>query len=72
MSDPGPAFLLAPGAGAPSSHPRMRSFARLLGSIGQVESLDYPYALEGDAAAGPAAQAYRRASSGPGRASRQA
>ena len=47
MSDPGPAFLLAPGAGAPSSHPRMRTFARLLGSIGPVEPLDYPYALEG-------------------------
>ena len=28
----GIAFLLAPGAGAPSSHPRMRTFARLLGS----------------------------------------
>ena len=25
----------------------MRTFARLLGSIGQVEPLDYPYALEG-------------------------
>jgi predicted alpha/beta-hydrolase family hydrolase len=47
MPDPGPAFLLAPGAGAPSSHPRMRTFARLLGSIGPVESFDYPYALEG-------------------------
>jgi uncharacterized protein len=47
MSDPGPAFLLAPGAGAPSSHPRMRTFARLLGSIGPVEPFDYPYALEG-------------------------
>lgn len=45
MSDP--AFLLAPGAGAPSSHPRMRSFARLLGTIGSVHSFDYPYALEG-------------------------
>ncbi|MGH6798977.1 MAG: alpha/beta hydrolase family protein [Roseiarcus sp.] len=47
MADPGPAFLLAPGAGAPSSHPRMGTFARLLGSIGPVEPLDYPYALEG-------------------------
>lgn len=44
---PDPAFLLAPGAGAPSSHPRMRTFARLLESIGPVEPLDYPYALEG-------------------------
>ena len=47
MSDPGPAFLLAPGAGAPSSHPRMRTFARLLATIGSVQSFDYPYALEG-------------------------
>jgi uncharacterized protein len=44
---PGPAFLLAPGAGAPSSHPRMRTFARLLGTLGPVHPLDYPYALEG-------------------------
>jgi uncharacterized protein len=28
-------------------HPRMRTFARLLGSIGPVEPFDYPYALEG-------------------------
>jgi predicted alpha/beta-hydrolase family hydrolase len=47
MPDPGPAFLLAPGAGAPSSHPRMRTFARLLGTIGLVEPFDYPYALQG-------------------------
>src|SRR5579872_1140629 len=47
MPDPGPAFLLAPGAGAPSSHPRMRTFARLLESIGPVEPFDYSYALEG-------------------------
>jgi uncharacterized protein len=44
---PGPAFLLAPGAGAPSSHPRMQTFARLLGTIGPVEPFDYPYALGG-------------------------
>jgi uncharacterized protein len=44
---PGPAFLLAPGAGAPSSHPRMRTFARLLGTLGSVHPFDYPYALEG-------------------------
>ena len=43
----GPAFLLAPGAGAPSSHPRMRTFARLLGSLGRVEPFDYPYAIAG-------------------------
>jgi uncharacterized protein len=44
---PGPAFLLAPGAGAPSSHARMRTFARMLETIGPVEPFDYPYALEG-------------------------
>src|ERR1700734_1903761 len=43
----GIAFLLAPGAGAPASHPRMQTFARLLGTIGLVEPFDYPYALEG-------------------------
>lgn len=43
---PGIAFLLAPGAGAPSSHPRMRTFARLLGSLGRVEPFDYPYMIE--------------------------
>jgi uncharacterized protein len=42
-----PAFLLAPGAGTPFSHPRMRTFARMLGTIGRVEPFDYPYALEG-------------------------
>ena len=47
MSDPDLAFLLAPGAGAPSSHPRMRTFARMLATIGLVEPLDYPYALAG-------------------------
>jgi uncharacterized protein len=47
MPDPGPAFLLAPGAGAPSSHPRMQTFARLLGTIGSVHPFDYPYALAG-------------------------
>jgi predicted alpha/beta-hydrolase family hydrolase len=43
---PGIAFLLAPGAGAPSSHPRMRTFARLLSSLGRVEPFDYPYMIE--------------------------
>jgi uncharacterized protein len=47
MPDRGPAFLLAPGAGAPSSHPRMRAFAGLLESIGPVKPFDYPYALNG-------------------------
>ncbi len=41
------ACLLAPGAGAPSSHARMQTFARLLASIGSVELFDYPYAKEG-------------------------
>ena len=44
---PAPAFLLAPGAGARSSHPRMRTFAELLGTIGPVQAFDYAYALEG-------------------------
>jgi uncharacterized protein len=44
---PGPAFLLAPGAGAPSSHRRMQTFARLLATIGPVEPFDYSYALAG-------------------------
>ena len=43
---PGIAFLLAPGAGAPSSDPRMRTFARLLGSLGRVEPFAYPYMIE--------------------------
>jgi predicted alpha/beta-hydrolase family hydrolase len=43
----GPAFLLAPGAGAPSSHPRMQTFARLLATLGPVEPFDYAYGLEG-------------------------
>jgi len=47
MTDRRIAFLLAPGAGAPTSHPRMRTFARLLGAIGKVEPFDYPYMLEG-------------------------
>ena len=42
-----PAFLLAPGAGAPSSHPRMRAFASLLEPLGPVQTLDYPYMREG-------------------------
>ncbi|MCI4680886.1 alpha/beta fold hydrolase [Rhodoblastus acidophilus] len=41
------AFLLAPGAGAPSSHPRMQMFARLLGRFGSVHPFDYPYMIEG-------------------------
>jgi predicted alpha/beta-hydrolase family hydrolase len=40
-------FLLAPGAGAPNSHPRMQDFARLLAPLGSVRTFDYPYMLEG-------------------------
>ena len=68
MSDPSSAFLLAPGGRRP---PRTRACGLLRGfsgAIGPVQPFDYPYALEGRNAAGPAAQAHRRASSGPGRA----
>lgn len=41
------AFVLAPGAGAPTSHPRMQSFRAMLESIGAVVPFDYSYALEG-------------------------
>jgi predicted alpha/beta-hydrolase family hydrolase len=40
-------FLLAPGAGAPSSHPRMQDFARLLAPLGCVRTFDYPYRFAG-------------------------
>lgn len=46
-SDPEIAFLLAPGAGAPCSHPRMQEFARLLKPIGNVATVDYPYMKAG-------------------------
>jgi uncharacterized protein len=42
-----PAFLLAPGAGAPSSHPRMQTFAALLAPFGRVVAFDYPYMRDG-------------------------
>lgn len=41
------AFLLASGAGAPSTHPRMQDFARLLAPMGAVHAFDYPYMLAG-------------------------
>ena len=41
------AFLLAPGAGAPSSHPRMQDFSRLLAPLGRVHAFDYPYMIAG-------------------------
>jgi predicted alpha/beta-hydrolase family hydrolase len=40
-------FLFAPGAGAPSSSSWMLQWARLLGTIGQVRTFDYPYVVEG-------------------------
>ncbi len=42
-----PAFLFAPGAGAPSSHPWMRHWVELLKTLGPVQTLDYPYMIEG-------------------------
>ena len=47
MSSRDIAFLVAPGAGAPSTHPRMQTFARLLGRFGLVQTFDYPYIIEG-------------------------
>ena len=47
MANTDMAFLLAPGAGAPSSHPRMENFRNMLEAIGPVASFDYSYALEG-------------------------
>jgi len=41
------AFLLAPGAGASSSHPRMQEFSRLLEPLGSVHAFDYPYMIAG-------------------------
>jgi predicted alpha/beta-hydrolase family hydrolase len=43
----GVAFLLAPGAGAPSSHARMQDFAALLAPLGSVTTFDYAYQLGG-------------------------
>ena len=47
MANPDLAFLLAPGAGAPTSHPRMQSFRGLLEALGTVVPFDYAYALAG-------------------------
>jgi uncharacterized protein len=41
-----PLFLFAPGAGAPSAHPWMKHWARLLRRIGKVRTLDYPYMIQ--------------------------
>lgn len=40
-------FLFAPGAGAASSHPWMKRWARSLRRIGRVATVDYPYMVEG-------------------------
>ena len=42
-----PLFVFAPGAGAPSSHPWMRHWRELLGTVGSVHVFDYPYLAEG-------------------------
>jgi predicted alpha/beta-hydrolase family hydrolase len=47
MTAAGFSFLLAPGAGAPSSHPRMQDFAQALAPLGSVSTFDYPYRLAG-------------------------
>lgn len=47
MTAGGFSFLLAPGAGAPSSHARMQDFERLLAPLGSVTTFDYPYQLAG-------------------------
>ena len=40
-------LLLAPGAGAPSSHPWMQSWKKILSEIGEVGTFDYDYMREG-------------------------
>jgi uncharacterized protein len=42
-----PLFLLAPGAGAASSHPWMQDWKKRLSGIGAVETFDYDYMCEG-------------------------
>ena len=42
-----PLFLFAPGAGAPSSHPWMQSWKKILSEIGEVGTFDYAYLREG-------------------------
>jgi predicted alpha/beta-hydrolase family hydrolase len=46
-------FLLAHGAGAPSSSAWMRRYAGHLGTLGSVRSFDYPYARAGAARKAP-------------------
>lgn len=47
MSQRDLAFLLAPGAGAASMHPRMQGFRKMLETMGTVVPFDYAYAREG-------------------------
>src|SRR5438046_9005825 len=42
-----PLLLFAPGAGAPSFHPWMQSWKKILSEIGEVETFDYDYMREG-------------------------
>jgi len=42
-----PFFLFAPGAGAPSTHPRMQKWKQYLEGIGEVALFDYDYMREG-------------------------
>src|ERR1700761_4267806 len=47
MPDSALLFLFAPGAGAPSSHPWMQRWSKLLRTLGTVQTLDYPYMIQG-------------------------
>lgn len=49
-------LLVAPGAGAPSSHPWMQNWKRRLSEIGEVETFDYDYMREGRKRPDPLAQ----------------
>jgi len=40
-------ILFAPGAGAPSSHPWMQDWKRLLSELGEIETFDYDYMRSG-------------------------
>ncbi len=42
-----PLFLFAPGAGAPSSHPWMQRWVKLLQTIGDIQTFDYRYMTQG-------------------------
>jgi uncharacterized protein len=42
-----PIFLVAPGAGAPSTHRWMRAWSERLSGIGEVRTFDYDYMREG-------------------------